>query len=177
MAAHLALMGKDVTLYNRTFSHIEVIAKRKGIELESYPGGPLGFGKLNKATSDIAEALEKAEIIMVVVPSSGMRCSKEHCILFKGWADHPAESGAYFWRYRIRHHLTTEGCKADVTVAEAETFIYASRADGPAQARIFRIKEAVPIAALPANKTEPVLKAIEDVYPQFIEGHDVLHTV
>lgn len=177
MAAHLALMGKDVTLYNRTFSHIEVIAKRKGIELESYPGGPLGFGKLNKATSDIAEALEKAEVIMVVVPSSG------HVDVAKMIAPHLKDGqivllnpGRTFGAIEFDTTLRREGCETDVIVAEAETFIYASRADGPAQARIFRIKEAVPIAALPANKTELVLKAIEDVYPQFIEGHDVLHT-
>ena len=47
--------------------------------------------------------------------------------------------------------LRDQGCLADVTIAEAETFIYASRSDGPAQARIFRIKEAVPLAALPAD--------------------------
>ena len=44
MAAHLALMGKEVTLYNRTQAHIDIICKRKGIELESYPDGPHGFG-------------------------------------------------------------------------------------------------------------------------------------
>ena len=32
MAAHLALKGKEVTLYNRTYSHIEIISKRGGIE-------------------------------------------------------------------------------------------------------------------------------------------------
>jgi opine dehydrogenase len=68
------------------------------------------------------------------------------------------------------------GCIADITIAEAETFIYASRADGPAQARIFRIKEAVPLAALPSCRTLVVLKAIQPVYPQFIDGLDVLHT-
>ena len=46
MAAHLALLGKEVTLYNRTDSHIEIIKKRRGIELESYPDGPHGFGKI-----------------------------------------------------------------------------------------------------------------------------------
>ena len=61
-------------------------------------------------------------------------------------------------------------------VAEAETFIYASRAEGPAQSRIFRIKEAVPLAALPATKTQCVLDAIHPAYPQFIDGVDVLHT-
>ena len=42
MAAHLALIGQEVSLFNRTYSHIEVIAKRGGIDLESPPGGPIG---------------------------------------------------------------------------------------------------------------------------------------
>jgi opine dehydrogenase len=69
-----------------------------------------------------------------------------------------------------------EGCESKYVLAEAETFIYAARSDGPAQARIFRIKEAVPLAALPATQTHLVLEAIEDVYPQFIDGVNVLHT-
>jgi opine dehydrogenase len=72
--------------------------------------------------------------------------------------------------------LRDSGCVADVTIAEAETFIYASRSDGPAQARIFRIKEAVPLAALPATRTQCVLDAIHPAYPQFIDGVNVLHT-
>jgi opine dehydrogenase len=63
-----------------------------------------------------------------------------------------------------------------VTIAEAETFIYASRSDGPAQAHIFRIKEAVPLAALPATRTERVLEAVNPFYPQFIDGINVLNT-
>ena len=51
MAAHLALMGFKVTLYNRTPEHVEIIKKRGGIELESVEGGPHGFGKLALVTS------------------------------------------------------------------------------------------------------------------------------
>ena len=46
MAAHLALMGLQVTLYNRTFDHISAIKARGGIDLESAEGGPHGFGTL-----------------------------------------------------------------------------------------------------------------------------------
>jgi len=59
MAAYLAIAGQDVTLFNRTFHHIEVIAKRGGIDLESPPGGPHGFGALKKVTDDVQEALQK----------------------------------------------------------------------------------------------------------------------
>jgi opine dehydrogenase len=72
--------------------------------------------------------------------------------------------------------MREKGCTADVTIAEAETFIYASRSDGPAQARIFRIKEAVPLAALPAVRTQQVLDKLNEAYPQFIDGGNVLQT-
>jgi opine dehydrogenase len=68
------------------------------------------------------------------------------------------------------------GCQADVTLAEAETLLYASRSEGPAQARIFRIKEAVPLAAFPASRTHDVLDALSSAFPQFIDGINVLHT-
>jgi opine dehydrogenase len=177
MVAHLALMGADVALWNRTFDHVSVIQKRGGIELESAEGGPHGFAKLSLVTGDMADALAHAQVIMVVLPSSA------HADIAKAAAPflkdgqivvlHPGRTlGALEFAKVIRDR----GCTADVTVAEAETFIYASRADGPAQARIFRIKEAVPLAALPSCRNELVLKAIRCAYPQFIDGVDVLHT-
>lgn len=178
MAAHLALMGFSVTLFNRTPGHVEIIRKRGGIELDSGDeGGPRGFGKLAKVTSDIGEAVKRSDVIMVVLPSSAhadiARASAPylrdgHIVIL-----HPGRTcGALEFSKVIREN----GCTANVTIAEAETFIYASRSDGPAQARIFRIKEAVPLAALPAINTEKVLQTINEAYPQFIDGVDVLHT-
>ncbi|MBK8783132.1 MAG: NAD/NADP octopine/nopaline dehydrogenase family protein [Anaerolineales bacterium] len=177
MAAHLSLMGADVAIWNRTFDHISIMKKRGGIELESIEGGPHGFGKLSLVTSDIEQAIAHAQVIMVVLPSSA------HADVAKASAPflkdgqivilHPGRTlGALEFAKVIRDN----GCTADVTVAEAETFIYASRSEGPAQARIFRIKEAVPLAALPATRNEMVLNAIQHAYPQFIDGVDVLHT-
>ena len=69
MAAHLALMEFPVTLYNRTPERVEIIKKRGGIELESeQEGGPHGFGRLAKVTSDISEAIKDVDVIMVVLP-------------------------------------------------------------------------------------------------------------
>ena len=70
MAAHLALMGFETTLYNRTPAHIEAIRQRRGIELESGETGPRGFGQLALVTSDMKEALDHCDVAMVVVPSS-----------------------------------------------------------------------------------------------------------
>ncbi len=177
MAAHLALMGFPVTLYNRTPENVAAIKARGGIELEGYEGSPHGFGRLTLVTSDMGEALEDAEIVMVVVPSTAhadiAKAAAAHLRDGQIVVLHPGRTGgALEFRKVLRDH----GCTADVTIAEAETLVYASRSDGPAQARIFRIKEAVPVAALPATRTKRVLEAIAPAYPQFIDGMSVLHT-
>ena len=177
MAAHLALMGFPVTLYNRTPENVAAIKRRGGIELESYEGGPHGFGRLALVTSDMGEALEWADVIMVVVPSTAHadiaraaapHLRDEHVIVLN-----PGRTGGALEFVKV---LNDNSRQADVTVAEAETLIYASRSEGPAEARIFRIKEAVPLAALPATRTRRVLEALAPAYPQFIDGVSVLHT-
>jgi len=177
MAAHLALMGFPVTLYNRTPDHIMAIQQRGGIELESYDGGPRGFGRLACVTARIDEALLDAAIIMVVVPSTA---HAEIATLAAPYLRdgqmivlHPGRTCGAIEFHRM---LRSAGCLADLTIAEAETLLYASRSEGPAQARIFSIKEAVPLAALPATCTGCVLAALAPAYPQFIDGVNVLHT-
>ena len=177
MAAHLALMGFEVALYNRTPDHIEGIKARNGIDLDSSEGGPHGFADLALVTSDIKKAVKHADVLMVVVPSSA------HASIAANMAQHLRDGqiiilhpGRTCGAIEVDKVLRDSGCKAEIIVAEAETFIYASRAEGPAQSRIFRIKEAVPLAALPAVKTPQVLEAIKPAYPQFINGVDVLHT-
>ena len=177
MAAHLALQGFRVTLYNRTAENVAAIKHRGGIEIESYDGGPRGFGRLERVTSDMREALEDADIIMVVVPSTAhadiARTAAPHLRDGQILVLHPGRTGGAMEVVKV---LADQGCQADVTVAEAETLIYASRSDGPAQVRIFGIKEAVPLAALPATRTRRVLDALAEAYPQFIDGQTVLHT-
>lgn len=177
MAAHLALMGVDVTHFNRTPDNIAGIRARGGIDLESFDGGPHGFGIFQNVSSDFEEAISDAEVIMVVVPSSA------HADIARSIAPYLKDNqiiilhpGRTCGAIEFHKTLKASGTDADFTVAEAETFIYASRSVGPAQAKIFRIKEAVPLAALPANRTENVLESINPIYPQFIHGVNVLNT-
>lgn len=176
MAAHLALMGKHVTLYNRTFSHIEVIAERGGIDLYN-PGGLSGFGRLKKVTDQMEEALSEADVIMVVVPSTGHHDIATQAAPFLRDGQivllHP---GRTLGAIEFNNAMRAAGCTTQPIIAEAETFIFASRTEGPSEARIFRIKESVPLAALPATKNKAVLDAVRTAYPQYIDGGNVLKT-
>lgn len=177
MAAHLALMGFPTTLYNRTPEHIAAIRELGGLDLESAEGGPRGFGRLECVTSNMAEALNRAEMIMVVVPSSAhAEIARQAAAYLKDGQIVLLHPGRTCGAIEFAKVLRDNNCMADVTVAEAETFIYASRSDGPAQARIFRIKEAVPLAALPATRTRLVLDTVRQAYPQYIDGGNVLQT-
>lgn len=177
MAAHLGLMGFPTTLYNRTADHIYAIKQLGGIELD-YPDGDIrGFGKLAGVTSNIEEALEMAEIIMVVVPSSAHADIAQLCAPFlKGGQTVILHPGRTCGAIEFAKVLKDNNCQSDIDLAETETFIYASRSDGPAQARIFRIKEAVPMAALPSIRTKQVIDKLHDAFSQYIDGGNVLQT-
>ena len=176
MAAEIASRGFPVRLYNRTYSHIETIADRGGIEL-SFWDGRTAFGAIERVTSDTAEALDGAQLIMVVVPASG------HYDVAAAIAPHlqdgqvvvlnPGRTGGAL---EFRQVLRKYNCTADVIVAEAETFLFASRSTGPAEAHIFRRKNSLPLAALPACRTLDALAVLKPVYPQFTAARNVLYT-
>ena len=176
MAADLAAKGFRVSLYNRTAERISELALRGEIELE-YENGISRCCRLAVVTSDIGEALDGATVIMVVVPASGHRDIARSCVphLRDGQIMilNPGRTGGAL---EFRQILNQAGCTANVVVAEAGTFVFASRSTGPAQARIFRRKNAVPLAALPATRTGHVLETVCEAYPQFIPVPNVLHT-
>lgn len=177
MAAHLALLGYEVALWNRTPSHIEGIAARGGIELDSPDNGPHGFGALALVTGDLKKAIRFGDMIMVVVPSSAHRELAKACAphLRDGQMVvlHPGRTcGAIEFDWVLRQ----ERCRADVLVAEAQTLLYACRSTGQAHAQIYGIKDVVHLAALPATRTADVLEVIRQPFPQFVDGGNVLQT-
>src|SRR5690606_3969161 len=64
----------------------------------------------------------------------------------------------------------------DVTVAEAQTFLFASRVTGPARVRVYGIKRRVPVAALPASRTADLVRLLQRAFPQFTGAPSVLST-
>lgn len=160
MAGHLGLMGFDVKLYNRTPERLWGVIATGGIQIES-DFGLKGFGKVLLATTSMQEAIEDVDIIMVVVPATA------HKFIAAQMAEHLKDGqivvlnpGRTFGALEFKQTLLEKNCKADVIIAETQTFIYASRAMGPGQARIFRIKNSIPIASIRAHLIPEVLKKI-----------------
>lgn len=176
MAADLAVRGFSVRLYNRTYDNIAAIHQRGGIEVTLEDGQQL-FGRLAMTTSDMQRALDGARLIMVVVPASAHENIAVEAAPYLTDGQiiilHPGRTGGAF---EFRHVLAREGCTADIIIAETETFLFASRSVGPAQAYIFRRKNTVPLAALPNTHTGDVLDLLQEMYPQYIAAPNVLYT-
>ncbi len=178
MAGHLSLMGFDVSLYNRGADRIKAIREGNGVEIladnDTYPHG---FAPLEIVTTDIETAIQGRNILMVVLPAIGHHYIAEmlapHLVDGQIIVLNPGRTGGAL---EVLNVIRQSGCTADVTVSEAQTLLYACRSLNPAQTKIFRIKNSVPVAAIPVHRTPAVVKALRIALPQFVPGDNVMKT-
>lgn len=175
IAGHLALLGHRVTLFNRTAERITDIRQRGGVRLT---GVVEGTGRIELVTSDIGQALESVKTVIVVVPAFAhgdvaKRCSPYlragQTILLM-----PGRTGGAIEFARV---LETMGVDKTVTVAEAQTILHTCRpGTQEGEVVVFSTKQHIPVASLPASKTDAVLELIAPVFPQFTKAESVLET-
>jgi len=174
MAGHLAIMGFDVILWNRSEERLEGVRKRGGIEVM---GAIEGFGRIRTATADVEEALSESDVVMVAIPATGhgyiARISAPYLNPNQIVILNPGRTGGALEFVNILERFeASEG----VIIAEAQTFLYASRTVNPYRVMIRRIKNSVPLAALPAYLTPQVLRVVRKAFPQFVPADTVLNT-
>ncbi len=176
MAAHLRLLGVDVSLYNRGVERISAIQNLGGIELICNDG-PNGFAQIDVVTNDIQKAILGRDILMVVVPATGHRFIAEqlapHVVDNQIIILNPGRTGGAL---EVLNVLRSNHCTANVVICEAQTLLYASRSINPAQTQIFRTKNSIPVAAIPAHRTPEVVGKLRTVFPQFVPGDNVMKT-
>jgi len=174
MAGHLGILGFPVQMYNRTDEHLNAIRWYKGIDIE---GSVQGFGPVLLASSHIEEAINGADVIMIVTPSTAHYGLATIMAPFLKDGQivvlNPGRTGGAL---EFRAVLERQHCGAKVVIVEAQTFIYASRMISRHRAHIYRVKNGVPVSALPSFLTPTVLKVLDVAFPQFIAGSNVLAT-
>jgi opine dehydrogenase len=174
LSGHLALMGFTVRLYDIFPQTIEAIHSAGGIQVD---GAVNGFGKIELATTDMAQAVDGADIIMVVAPAIAHRDIAINCaphltdgqIIFI----HPGATGGAL---EFNQVLLDRKCDQAITLAEAESLLYACRSPKPGHTTIFAIKNELMVAALPASETQRVVELLNSAFPQMYAGTNVLAT-
>lgn len=174
LSAHLALLGYPVRLYDIFEETIESIRSRGGIEVS---GAVNGFGELELATTDIAKAVEGADIIMVVTPAVAHREIAVHCAPYLSDGQiifiHPGSTGGALEFAKV---LRDQNCDRTVTVAESNSLLYACRSQRPGVTTIFAVKRELMVAALPTTATGQVVELLNSAFPQIYAGSNVMET-
>lgn len=169
-AYHFSLLGSDVCLFGSEGfdEQIDFIRQAGGIQaVEQVNGVEMSFTGFQtlEVTKDIQEAVAFSSVLIMPVPSFAQEAlfrdmlpylTSEHLILLM-----PGNYGSLVLN-RIKNE---EGYQdLDVTFVDAISIPWATRIAGEAQVGILGIKEMLPLAALPASRTQ---QAIERLQPHF----------
>ncbi len=174
MAADLTLAGHEVHLFEGIYKeNLDPIIKRGGIELTGISNN--GFAKIGRVTTDIAEAIAGVKVIMVVTQSLGHETIAELCAPYLEDDQTiillPGNFGSVLFARKLRE----KGIHKDIKIAEANSFVYASRRIiGEAKVHISQFLP-LHIAAFPASDTMSVFNDVKELYPnQFSPAKNVL---
>jgi opine dehydrogenase len=173
MAGHFTLLGHEVRLYNRGLRRLGEVAQHRRLQLTE---AIQGEATLAMVSDSLEAVLRDAELVMVTTTADA------HRELALAMAPHlragqqvVLNPGRTLGAIAFASVLRTAGVQG-VLVAEAQSLIYACRADAPGHVRVIGVKDRVMLAAYPSSDTDAVLATVNAVYPCFIKAPHVLAT-
>ena len=174
MAGHLALKGLDVSLYDIDEVKIDALRQLGGIKLE---GRLEGYAKIGCITTDIKEAVEGAEIIMVTTVANAHRAvAKSLASLLVDGQIIVLNPGRTCGALVFKQTLKSEGCAKRIYLGEAQTLVYACRVIENGHVNVIGVKDEVLLSGLPAADTDYILDKLNPLFPCFLKTENVLNT-
>jgi len=165
LAADLTLKGFHTRLYELPDFRvaIEPVWEAGGIRIRGIVSE--GFAEIPVVTTDMKEALDGADVILVAVPAYGhRRMTKEMAPYLKSGQVVILVPGNFGGAMEVRKLLLDLGAPEDVVVAEASSFVFACKKDGPDGIWVRGLKVDMPLAAIPARDTEKAAELINQAY-------------
>ena len=162
LAADLALRGHDVALYDlpRFAPVIEAIRRRGNtIELQNKI---TGTATIRLVTTDIAEALDGAEVVYFTAPSYGQKAFFDLAVPALSDGQVIVLMPGNYGTLALKAALREAG--KDVLVAETDNLPYACAATEPGVVNVRGVKKAVTLAAFPAGDYAAVEAAVGGVF-------------
>ncbi len=156
-------------------SNIDQISERGGIE--AY-GEVSGFIKPNMLTTDIKEALEGVEIIIIPVPAFA------HDFLFKKMVPHLKKGQTVLLcpdnlgTIKLYEALKKHNKEQEINIAGTASLLFVAKKDenslGPARINIDGVKKEIRIASMPANNNDIIKKIFNDILSNLNIANNVL---
>jgi len=173
-AGYLSMVGYETSLYDIDVEKMEALKKLGGIQME---GRINGLGKIGCITTDIAEAVKGAEIIMVTTVANAHRAVATSIAPYLEDGQvvvlNPGRTcGALVFKQTLKN----AGCTKRVYLGEAQTLVYACRVIENGHVNVIGIKDEVLLSGLPAADTDYILSKLNPIYPCFVKADNVLNT-
>ena len=173
MAAHLALSGNNVALWNRTEKNISDVLQTKQIGCSGIVNG---IAHINQVSSNITDVI--SDVIMVTTPISAHRdiaktlapyISKDTTIILN--------PGRTFGAIEFAETLIMCGVKDLPHIAETQTIVYTCRKSDKNSVKIFALKEGVKIASIAKNDLDYIINLIPScIRGYFVKSSSILET-
>ncbi len=173
VAANLSLKGFEITLYEipEFKESLDPVVNDGIIHLLGVGGQ--GQARIHRITTDIREALESPDVILLIVPAYAHKPFAEVC------APHlrpgqtvvimPGTLGTLEWA-RILREAGTEG----VVLAEVDTAPFVCRKTAPDTATIWGTVTGLGLGVLPASEFELVRGRLDSLFPGITGYPDVM---
>lgn len=171
-AAHMSLIGHEVTLYanERYKQRMKELHQKKEIELDGV--SIKGVAKIHKITHNIKEAMQN-EIIMPIIPAYGQKklalelkdyITNNHKLILA-----PGSTGGALYMAKIFNDYNKI-----VKIAEMHTLPYAVRMSSFTKAYIYLECDLIYFSAFPSKYNEEMYEITKDFYPNITLVDDVL---
>lgn len=180
-AAHLALKGFSVRLCEvPEFAAGIKEAMDTGLiklDVRGNPGITPGIAKLSKVTTDPKEAVEGADVILMVIPAF----AQDRFTEFVGPYLAPGQivvlmPGNFGGSFEMQTRLSKAGYGRGVTFAEVECMIYSGFKEGTGAVWVSGYKKGLTFSCFPGNRTSEALEKCREMYPELIAGTSILET-
>lgn len=162
-AADLALAGHPVRLWARTAATLGPLCDDPTIVLVAE--GRHGSARLERATTDLAEAMEGAEVLILSLPATA------HEDVARRMASHvsdrqlllltPGSLGSYV----VAREIARAGGVLPWALAETGTLPYLTRRAGPNVVRVVARAANLPIGVFPAARSDRALARLAELFP------------
>jgi len=173
-AADLTNRGFSVRLHARNPDRLAPLKAHGGIEAR---GVAEGVFSPQLMTTDVAEAVRDADLIMLVVPSAAHAYYAHHLApLLDGSRPIFVNPGHTGGGLHLLHELRQAGYCESALLCETITLTYVTRMEGPALVGIYNYNKRLRFAALPAKHTAELLALVRPLYPEIEPASSVLET-
>jgi opine dehydrogenase len=164
LAAHLGRLGARLRLCDRDDSRLADIRARGGLDVET--GGATAFSTIERVTTDLAEAVDGADVIAVCTGGTfqegvarglaPLLVDGQTILLIQG-----NTGGAL----AFRRALDAAGCRAAVDIAEMDNYPYSCWRVSPTHIKPIVAKAGLQIAAFPGARGAAVWARLGPLFP------------